>query len=155
MRESVVSAFTATIHIINENIRNEYLIKNKYGFHIHTPSGAVPKDGPSAGCAFATAFASRILNKKIRHDVAMTGEIELTGKVTKIGGLQYKLTGAKKAGVKLVLVSKENKDDIENIRKEYKDIFEGDFEVKLIDNIKEVLEFALVDFNKSDIVAEN
>ena len=82
------------------------IIKNhQYGFHIHAPEGAIPKDGPSAGCAFAIAFVSRILNKKIRNDIAITGEIELTGKVTKIGGLQYKLPGAKRAGIKLVLVS--------------------------------------------------
>ncbi len=152
MRESVVTAFTAAIHQIKESIRSQFLIDNPHGFHIHAPGGAVPKDGPSAGCAFATAFISRILKKKIRHNIAMTGEIELTGKVTKIGGLQYKLTGAKRAGVKLVLVSKENKEDIETIKKEYKDLFEGDFKIILVDNIKEVLNHALIDFNSNELV---
>jgi len=149
MRESVVSAFTCALNILNEEIRNKFIENNPYGFHIHTPSGAIPKDGPSAGSAFATAFVSRILDKKIKNNVAMTGEIELTGKVSKIGGLQYKLTGAKKAGVKLVLVSKENYDDIEKIKSEYKDLFTDGFEVKLVDNIIDILENSLIDFDLS------
>ncbi len=118
MRESVISAFTTAINIVNEDIRKEYFLSHKGGLHIHCPnSAATPKNGPSGGVGFATAFVSKILGKRIRHDIAMTGEIELTGKITKIGGLQYKLTGAKKAGVKLVLVSKENKEDVETIKK--------------------------------------
>jgi endopeptidase La len=153
MRESVISAFTAAMHVVNDTLREEFIKKHPNGFHIHTPSGAVTKDGPSAGCAFATAFVSRILNKKIRHDIAMTGEIELTGKVTKIGGLQYKLTGAKRAGVKLVLVSKENEEDVDKIRKDYKDLFEsGDFEIILVDNLKEVLGYALVDLDNEHLI---
>lgn len=152
MRESVLSAFTTAMHQVREDIRAKFVVDNPNGFHIHTPSGAVPKDGPSAGCAFATAFVSRILNKKIRHDIAMTGEIELTGKVTKIGGLQYKLNGAKKAGVKLVLVSKENAEDVDSIKKEYIDIFEDGFEVKLVENLSDVLAYALVDFDKTELV---
>ena len=152
MRESVVTAFTAAMHQVDEETRKKFVIDNPFGFHIHAPGGAVPKDGPSAGCAFATAFISRLLNKKIRHDIAMTGEIELTGKVTKIGGLQYKLTGAKKAGVKLVLVSNENKEDLDQIRSEYKDLFDDGFEVKLVDTIKDVLKFALIDYNESDLL---
>ena len=81
----------------------------------------------------------------------MTGEIELTGKVTKIGGLQYKLTGAKRAGVKLVLIPKENNSDLISIRKEYEELFKGDFTVKLVNNLSEVLSYALIDFDKNDI----
>jgi endopeptidase La len=150
MQESVSTAFTAAINIINHKIRNSFFSKNPHGFHIHTPSGAIPKDGPSAGCAFATAFVSRILNKKIKHNIAMTGEIELTGEVKKIGGLQYKLTGAKRAGVKIVLVSKENEDDIILLKKEYSDLFTN-IQVILVDNLKQVLSIVLVDFNNSDI----
>lgn len=152
MRESVISAFTTAIHHIKEEIRKEFIKTNPHGFHIHTPGGGVPKDGPSAGCAFATAFISRILNKPIRHDIAMTGEIELTGKVTKIGGLQYKLTGAKRAGVTLALVSKENEEDVETIKKDYKDIFDDNFKVILIENLKEVLQYAIVDYDKEEIM---
>ena len=152
MKESIISAFTTAMHIVNANIRDDFLNKNPHGFHIHTPSCAVPKDGPSAGCAFATAFVSRILNKKIKHNVAMTGEIELTGKVTKIGGLEYKLSGAKRAGVNLVLVSSENAEDIEKIKKDYKDLFDDTFEVKLVNHLKEVLEYALVDFDSQALI---
>jgi len=152
MRESVIYAFTTAINIIKDDIRDEYIKNNPHGFHIHTPSGAVPKDGPSAGCAFATAFVSQITNKKIRHDVAMTGEIELTGKVTKIGGLHYKLTGAKRAGVKLVLVSKENSEDVEELQKDYPEILDGTIEIKLIDTLRDVLSHVLVDFNPDDFI---
>jgi endopeptidase La len=152
MRESAITAFTAAMHELREDLRNQSVLDSPNGYHIHAPSGSVPKDGPSAGCAFATAFISRILNKKIRHDIAMTGEIELTGKVTKIGGLQYKLTGAKKAGVKLVLVSEENKDDLDTIKKEYPDLFLDGFEVKLVKNLRDVLKEALVDFDPSDLI---
>jgi ATP-dependent Lon protease len=117
MKESVQCSLTAAFNYIKNNLKkypeinnfDEYLINNfKYGFHVHAPSTSTPKDGPSAGCAFTSAFISRILNKPIKNYVAMTGEIELTGKITKIGGLNFKLFGAKKAGVKLVFVPKEN-----------------------------------------------
>lgn len=145
MRESVITAFTSAIHHIKEEVIKPYLRTNTCGFHIHTPSGATPKDGPSAGGAFACAFVSRILNKKIKNDVAITGEIELTGNITKIGGLEYKLPGAKKAGIKTVLVSHENKDDIDTMKKEYPDLFDKNFTVILVSNLKEVVMHALVD----------
>lgn len=151
MRESVVSAFTTAVNIIRDDIRNDYIKNNPYGFHIHTPGGAIPKDGPSAGCAFTTAFISRILNKKIKHNIGMTGEIELTGKITKIGGLHYKLTGAKRAGITTVFVPLENSYDIETIKSDYKDLFDNDFKVVLVDNISEILEHALIDFDKHSI----
>jgi ATP-dependent Lon protease len=152
MRESVISAFTAAMHCVKSDIRNEYVKIHPHGLHIHTPaSGATPKDGPSAGGAFATAFISRILNKKIRNDIGITGEIELTGRITKIGGLQYKLPGAKRAGVKLVLVSHENFDDIENLEKEYPELFDDNFKVILVETLSEILDYVLVDFDKSQI----
>jgi len=117
MKESVQCSLTCAIDYINRNLSkytDKYNIdKFKNGFHVHCPSTSTPKDGPSAGCAFTTCFISRILNKPIRNDIAMTGEIELTGRITKIGGLNYKLTGAKKAGVKLVFICKENKEDLD------------------------------------------
>ena len=152
MRESVMSAFTASMHTLKEDIRNKFIKEHPFGIHIHTPSGGTPKDGPSAGCAFGTAFISLILNKKIRHDVAMTGEIELTGKVTKIGGLLYKLNGAKKAGVKLVLVSNENKEDVEEITKETPDLVDDNFKIILVETIQDVLPHALIDFKKNVLV---
>ena len=125
MQESVQCAFTCALNHINKykkkykivNLK-EYINENwSSGFHIHAPNGATPKDGPSAGCAFTIAFISRILNKPIFNYVAMTGEIELTGKITKIGGLEYKINGAKKAGVTKILISIENLEDLKKIKK--------------------------------------
>lgn len=152
MRESVISAFTTAIHCIRQDIRDEYIRMHPHGLHVHTPAScATPKDGPSGGGAFSAGFVSRILNKKIRNDIAITGEIELTGKITKIGGLQYKLPGAKRAGIKLVLVSAENFDEIETMKKEYTDLFDDNFKVILVENLSQILEHALVDFDKSEI----
>lgn len=151
MRESVISAFTTAIHCIREDLRNEYLARNKSGCHIHA-TGSTPKDGPSGGGAFCIAFISRILNKQIKNDVAITGEIELTGKLTKIGGLNYKLPGAKRAGIKLVLVSNENSDDIEAMKKEYPDLFDNTFDIKLADNIRDALKYFLIDYDPTEII---
>ena len=84
----------------------------------------------------------------------MTGEIELTGKVTKIGGLIYKLIGAKKAGVKLVLVSEENRCDLEDIKKENAQLLDDNFSVKFVTYLIDVLKEALVDFDENDFNKE-
>ena len=124
---------------------DKHLFENfKYGFHVHAPSTSTPKDGPSAGCAFTSAFISRILGKKIRNDIAMTGEVELTGKITKIGGLNFKLIGAKKAGVKLVFVPKENEKDLEEIKEKYPKLFDENFESKYYDYIDDIIESILI-----------
>ena len=143
MKESVQCSFTAAIEYIKRN--NLLNIDNfKYGFHIHTPSTSTPKDGPSAGCAFTCAFISRILNKKIRHDIAMTGEIELTGHITKIGGLNYKLFGAKKAGVKKVFVPFENEKDIIDIKKKFPKLIDSEFTVVLFNYIDDIINEVLL-----------
>ena len=152
MKESVMSGLTTAMHCLKEEIREEFMRKHPYGMHIHTPSGAVPKDGPSAGCAFTTAFVSRILDLKIKRTVAMTGEIEPTGKVTKIGGLLYKLNGAKKAGVKLVLVSKENEEDVVEIKRENPELIDKNFKVKLVSNVTEIFKEALIGFDKKVLI---
>lgn len=139
MRESVVCALTTAINILNDNFKNRILDHFPHGFHIHAPDGGTPKDGPSAGCAFTTAFVSVLLNKKINRKVAMTGEIELTGKVSKIGGLDAKLAGAKKAGVECVFICEENREDLENIKKKSPELFENNFEVKIIDHIIDIV----------------
>ena len=148
MKESVYCSLTAAIDYIKRNKEkykindiNKYLNTNfKHGFHIHAPSTSTPKDGPSAGCAFTSAFISRILNKTIRNDIAMTGEIELTGKITKIGGLNFKLIGAKKAGVKLVFVPKENQKDLEEIINKYPKLIDMNFKTKYFDYIDEIID---------------
>ena len=108
------------------------------------PSTSTPKDGPSAGCAFTSAFISRILNKGIRNDIALTGEIELTGRITKIGGLNFKLIGAKKACVKLVFIPKDNENDLEEIKQKYPKLIDDTFEVKIFEYIDEIIDIILV-----------
>lgn len=109
-------------------------------FHVHAPSTSTPKDGPSAGCAFTSAFISRILGKPIKNNIAMTGEVELTGKITKIGGLNFKLIGAKRAGVKLVYVPKENENDINEIKLKYPNLINDSFNVQLFEYIDEIID---------------
>ena len=153
MKESVHCSLTAAIDYIRRHINkysfiknlDDYLVENfKYGFHVHAPSTSTPKDGPSAGCAFTSAFISRILNKSIRNDVAMTGEIELTGRITKIGGLNFKLIGAKKAGIKLVFVPKENVSDLDEIKQKYPKLVDDNFEIKIFEYIDEIIDIILV-----------
>ena len=112
----------------------------KHDIHIHIPEGAVPKDGPSAGITMATAMISAITNKKVRADVAMTGEITLRGRVLPIGGLKEKLLAAKTAGVKTVLVPEKNKRDVSEIALE---ITKG-LEIIPVSYMDEVLKHALV-----------
>lgn len=152
MKESVQCSLTTALNYIKSNLHkypgiknfDKYLLSFKHGFHIHAPSTSTPKDGPSAGCAFTSAFISRILNRPIKNDIAMTGEIELTGKITKIGGLNFKLFGAKKAGVKLVYVPKENENDLNEIITKNPLLIDDNFKVKLYDYIDEIIDEILI-----------
>ena len=112
----------------------------KHDIHIHIPEGATPKDGPSAGITMATAMISAITKKKVRADVAMTGEITLRGRVLPIGGLKEKLLAAKSAGVKTVFVPEKNMRDVEEISNE---ITEG-LEIIPVSHMTDVLKTALV-----------
>ena len=112
----------------------------EYDFHIHIPEGAVPKDGPSAGITMATAILSAVTDKKVRADIAMTGEVTLRGRVLPIGGLKEKILAAKTAGVKTVLVPKENEKDVEEISKEIK----SGVEIIFVEKMSEVIERAFV-----------
>lgn len=118
----------------------------KHDIHIHIPEGAVPKDGPSAGITMATAMISAITNRKVRADVAMTGEITLRGRVLPIGGLKEKLLAAKTAGVKNVLVPEKNMRDVSEIAAE---ITKG-LEIIPVTYMDEVLKIALVQEGKED-----
>ena len=113
----------------------------KNDIHLHIPEGAVPKDGPSAGVTMTTAIISAITGKRVRADVAMTGEITLRGKVLPIGGLKEKLLAAKLAGVKTVCVPKENEADVSELSSE----ITGGLEIVYVKDIKEVLKTALTD----------
>jgi ATP-dependent Lon protease len=107
--------------------------------HIHVPAGAVPKDGPSAGVALATSLASLLTGRLVRHDVAMTGEITLRGKVLPVGGIKEKVLGAHRAGIRTVILPARNEKDLEEVpeqvRKEMQFLF--------VDTIDEVLQHAL------------
>ncbi|WP_456081010.1 endopeptidase La [Mediterraneibacter sp.] len=112
----------------------------KHDIHVHIPEGAVPKDGPSAGITMATAILSAVTGKKVRADLAMTGEITLRGRVLPIGGLKEKLLAAKNAGIHTVLVPKENQSDVEELSVE---ITKG-LEIIPVESMNEVLKKALV-----------
>lgn len=111
----------------------------KHDIHVHIPEGAVPKDGPSAGITMATAMLSAVTGKKVRADLAMTGEITLRGRVLPIGGLKEKLLAAKNAGIQTVLVPKENTADVEELSSE---ITKG-LEIIQVETMEEVLKKAL------------
>ena len=111
----------------------------KKDFHIHVPEGATPKDGPSAGIGMVTSIVSAITNNPIRRDVAMTGEVTLTGQVLPIGGLKEKLLAAHRAGIKQVLIPKENSKDLVDMPKKIID----DIKITPVEHADEVLKIAL------------
>ena len=118
----------------------------KHDIHVHIPEGAVPKDGPSAGITMATAMLSAITEQKVRADLAMTGEVTLRGRVLPIGGLKEKLLAAKNAGIKTVLIPKENKIDVDGLSTE---ITKG-LEILPVESMDEVLKAALTGETSGD-----
>ena len=124
-----------------ENSESSEQIYNKFDLHIHVPEGATPKDGPSAGITMSTAIASILSERKVRADLAMTGEITLSGKVLPIGGLKEKLIAAHKAKIAEVLIPRKNYErDLAEIPDEVK----NDLKITPVERIEEVLKLALV-----------
>jgi ATP-dependent Lon protease len=112
----------------------------KWNIHIHVPEGAIPKDGPSAGITMATSIASAFTQRKVKKYMAMTGEITLRGKVLPVGGIKEKILAAKRASIKEIIVSEENRKDVENI----KEIYIKGLKFHYVETIMGVLELALL-----------
>jgi ATP-dependent Lon protease len=148
MQESVQAALT----YIRARAEKFGLPKNFYkriDIHVHVPEGAIPKDGPSAGIAMATSIASALMKKKVRADLAMTGEITLRGRVLPIGGLKEKILAAHRGNIKTVIIPKDNEKDVAEVPQNVQNALE----IIFVEHIDEVLEIAFVkepsDFNET------
>ena len=139
MKESARAGISYIRSVSKEHGIDEKFFK-EHDIHIHIPEGAVPKDGPSAGITMATAIFSAATGRKVRADVAMTGEITLRGRVLPIGGLKEKLLAAKNAGIRMVLIPKENERDIEEMSSE---ITKG-LKIVSVSHMDEVLDYAFL-----------
>lgn len=155
MKESIFYSFTTAINLLTNEGKEIFFKKYPNGIHIHTPEAATPKDGPSAGVSFTLAFLSIMLDLKINREIALTGEIDLYGNVTKIGGVKYKLQGAFKAGVKRVFLPIENKDDVDKIKTELPEIFDNDHECVFIEHVLDVAKEALINWNSKNKFINN
>jgi len=138
MKESATAAFTL-IRSRAEQMGIDAKMLAESDIHIHVPAGAIPKDGPSAGTAMFTSLASLMLNRPVRPDVAMTGEITLRGLVLPIGGLKEKTLAALRAGIREVIVPKRNEKDMPDLPQEVKDHLKFHF----VSNVDEVLKIAV------------
>ena len=139
MKESSQAAFTF-IKTISEKYGINSRDFQEYDFHLHVPAGAIPKDGPSAGITMATAMLSLLTGKPVRKDVAMTGEITITGKVLPIGGLKEKLIAAKRLGIKTVIIPQKNKTDLIKLP----DYVKSAFKIITVENYEEVINAAIM-----------
>jgi endopeptidase La len=149
MKESMLVAKTIAWKIIPKKVKTlinkRWKTSFEFGIHIHCPDGATPKDGPSAGGAITTCLISLLTGIPVNNKIAMTGEINLKGNITAIGGLEEKLFGAKKAGAELVLCPKQNSKDLHEVKDKYPSLINDNFRVEIVDNIWEVLDKVLVD----------
>ena len=123
-------------------------IFDNWNIHIHVPEGAIPKDGPSAGITMATSLASALTQRKVKANLAMTGEITLRGKVLPVGGIKEKILAAKRAGIKEIIMSEENEKDINEIPALY---LKG-LTFHYVSNVKEVFAIALTDKKVEDAI---
>ncbi len=139
MKESAMAALSY-LKSNAESLGIDYRVFQQYDLHIHVPAGAVPKDGPSAGITMFTSLASIYTQRKIKANVAMTGEITLRGKVLPVGGIKEKILAAKRSGIKEIILSSKNKRDIDEIEKHY---IRG-LAFHYVDVVDEVLKVALM-----------
>ncbi|MFM7430210.1 MAG: S16 family serine protease, partial [Flammeovirgaceae bacterium] len=139
MKESAMAALSF-LKSNAESLKIDYRIFQQYDLHIHVPAGAVPKDGPSAGITMLTSLASIFTQRKVKSNLAMTGEITLRGKVLPVGGIKEKILAAKRGGIKEIILSQKNKRDISEIEKGY---IKG-LTFHYVDTVDEVLKIALL-----------
>ena len=138
MKESAQAALS----YIRTNASSLHIPENFYeacDLHIHIPSGATPKDGPSAGITIATAVLSLLREKPVPHEIAMTGELTLSGRVLPVGGIKEKILAARRAGVKTVILPKKNEKNLEDIP----DYIKKEMSFILVDHVQEVLDLTL------------
>jgi ATP-dependent Lon protease len=140
MKESAMLAFEYIKAHASQLDLDESVFDN-WNIHIHVPEGAIPKDGPSAGITMATSLASALTQRKVKANMAMTGEITLRGKVLPVGGIKEKILAAKRANIKEIILCDENKKNIDEIQ----DIYLKGLTFKYVKDIKEVLNIALTD----------
>ncbi len=137
MKESATIAHSLVrCRLIGEE---ENIALKNYDLHIHVPSGATPKDGPSAGVTMTMAIASLLMGKPVNSKLSMTGEVTLSGKVMPVGGIKEKVIAAHRSGIECVLLPKENRKDLEDIPEEVK----KDLEFVFAETIEDVFEIAL------------
>ena len=134
---SYIWAAADDLHINREAIEDS-------GVHIHVPAGAVPKDGPSAGITMATALASAYSEKVVRDDIAMTGELTLTGLVLPVGGIREKILAAHRSGIRHVILPKDNESELEKLPENVR----GEIEVSLVENLSDVVKIAIPDLGE-------
>jgi ATP-dependent Lon protease len=139
MKESAVIAM-AYLKAHAEELNLEAAEFDKWDVHVHVPEGATPKDGPSAGITMLTSLASLFSQRKVKAKLAMTGEITLRGKVLPVGGIKEKILAAKRAGIKEIVLSSDNKKDILEIKTDYT----KDLKFHYVDTMTEVLDLALL-----------
>ncbi|MBW8060677.1 MAG: endopeptidase La, partial [Solirubrobacterales bacterium] len=138
MKESATAALSY-LRANAETIGIDHRVFDNFDLHIHVPSGAVPKDGPSAGITIFTSLASVFTQTKIKDKLAMTGEITLRGKVLPVGGIKEKILAAKRAGIKELILCAQNKKDVDEIKPDYI----KNLKIHYVENVDEVLELAL------------
>lgn len=137
MKESILCAFTCVCNLIKAKRLKEILLDFPHGFHLHTPDASSVKEGPSAGAAIAIAFVSILLQLKINNKIAVTGEIQLTGQLSKIGSLDAKLIAAKNSGIEIVYISQDNLVEYEKFKTKHIDFKR--VEIKLVSHIMEII----------------